>query len=112
VMIAANSTQTFTMSAMGNPPFEPRTALPMVDAQIGLVALMSAEVRDSVLGKIKTLLTEAGTSGIPVIYIQRDGARTPPADVRRASVMTLCWQAMPTDEGQPSVDCRQYRRPP
>ena len=30
----------------------------VVDAQIGLVALMSAEVRDSVLPKIKTLLTD------------------------------------------------------
>ena len=59
---------------MENRPSQPRTALLLVDVQVGQVALMSAEVRDSVLLKIKTLLAEARASGIPVIYIQHDGA--------------------------------------
>ena len=50
------------------------SALLIVDVQIGLVALMSAEVQRSVLPKIKTLHTEARASGIPVVYIQHDGS--------------------------------------
>jgi nicotinamidase-related amidase len=52
---------------------ESRTALLIVDVQVGLVALMPAGVRDSVLPKIKTLLAKARASGVPVIYIQHDG---------------------------------------
>jgi len=51
------------------------SALLIIDVQVGLLALMSAEVRDSVLPKIKTLLTEARPWGIPVIYIQHDGSK-------------------------------------
>jgi nicotinamidase-related amidase len=36
---------------------------------------MSPEVQKSVLPKIKTLLTKARASGIPVIYIQHDGPK-------------------------------------
>jgi isochorismate hydrolase len=77
--------------AMGNRPSEPRTALLIVDVQIGLVALMSAEVRDSVLPKIKTLLTEARTSGVPVIYIQHDGAEGHPLEAQ-----TEGWEIYPS----------------
>ena len=59
---------------------EPPTALLIVDVQVGLVALMSASVRDGVLPKIKALLTEARTSGISVIYIQHDGAAGHPLE--------------------------------
>ena len=76
---------------MGNRPSEPRTALLIVDVQIGLVALMSAEVRDSVLPKIKTLLTEARASGIPVIYIQHDGAQGHPLETH-----TEGWEIYPS----------------
>jgi nicotinamidase-related amidase len=62
------------MSVMENRLSEPRTALLIVDVQVGLVALMPAAVRDSVLPKIKNLLTKARSSGVPVIYIQHDGA--------------------------------------
>ena len=63
---------------MGNRPPQPRTALLIVDVQIGLVGLMPAAVRDSVLPKIKTLLAKARASGTPVIYIQHDGAKGHP----------------------------------
>jgi len=46
------------------------SALLIIDVQIGLVELMSAEVQSRALPKIKTLLTEARAAGIPVIYIQ------------------------------------------
>ena len=52
----------------------------IIDAQVGLVELMSAEVKSSALPKIKTLLTEARASGIPVIYIQHDGAEGHPLE--------------------------------
>ncbi len=53
----------------------------IIDVQIGLVDLMSAEVQSSALPKIKTLLTEARASGIPVIYIQHDGAEGHPLEI-------------------------------
>lgn len=53
----------------------------IIDLQIGLVDLMSAEVQSSALPKIKTLLTEARASGIPVIYIQHDGAGGHPLEI-------------------------------
>jgi len=56
------------------------SALLIIDVQIGLVDLMSAEVQSSALPKIKTLLTEARASGIPVIYIQHDGAKGHPLE--------------------------------
>jgi hypothetical protein len=69
---------------------EPPTALLIVDVQVGLVALMSASVRDGVLPKIKALLTEARTSGISVIYIQHDGAAGHPLETR-----TEGWEIYP-----------------
>ena len=76
---------------MENRLSKPRTALLIVDVQIGLVALMSAEVRDSVLPKIKKLLTEARGSGIPVIYIQHDGAPGHPLETQ-----TEGWEIYPS----------------
>ena len=63
----------------------------VVDAQIGLVALMSAEVRDSVLPKIKTLLTDARVSGIPGTYLQHDGAEGYPLETQ-----TEGWELYPS----------------
>ena len=59
------------------------SALLIIDAQVGLVELMSAEVKSSALPKIKTLLTEARASGIPVIYIQHDGAEGHPLEAQQ-----------------------------
>jgi nicotinamidase-related amidase len=79
------------LSAMRNPQFQLPTALLIVDMQIGLVALMSAEVRDSVLPKIKMLLTEARAAGVPVIYIQHDGAEGHPLETQ-----TEGWEIYPS----------------
>ncbi len=76
---------------MRNRPFKSRTALLVVDVQVGLVALMSAKIRDSVLPKIKTLLTKARSSGIPVIYIQHDGGEGHPLETH-----TEGWKIFPS----------------
>ena len=66
----------FTILAMGNNS----SALLIIDVQVGLVELMSAEIRGSALPKIKKLLIEARASEIPVIYIQHDGAKGHPLE--------------------------------
>jgi nicotinamidase-related amidase len=63
----------------------------IVDVQIGLVELMSAEVRGSVLPKIKALLTKARASGIPVIFIQHEGAAGHPLETH-----TKGWEIDPS----------------
>ena len=67
------------------------SALLIIDVQIGLVELMSAEVQGRALPKIKALLTEARASGIPVIYIQHDGAEGHPLETR-----TEGWELYPS----------------
>ena len=67
------------------------SALLIIDLQIGLVELMSAEVQNRALPKIKTLLTEARASRIPVIYIQHDGAEGHPLETR-----TEGWKLYPS----------------
>ena len=56
------------------------SALLIIDLQVGLVEVMSAEIRSSALPKIKKLLIEARASEIPVIYIQHDGAKGHPLE--------------------------------
>src|ERR1700723_2932154 len=67
------------------------SALLIIDVQIGLVELMSAEVQSRALPKIKTLLAEARAAGIPVIYIQHDGAEGHPLETR-----TEGWKLYPS----------------
>ena len=76
---------------MANRPSQPRTALLIIDVQIGLVELVPAEVRRSVLPKIKTLLTKAHASGVPVIYIQHDGPKGHPLETH-----TKGWEIHPS----------------
>jgi hypothetical protein len=59
-----------------------RTTLLIVDAQVGLVELMPAEVQRSVLPRIRTLIAKARASAIPVIYIQHDGAKGHPLETQ------------------------------
>jgi len=63
----------------------------IVDVQVGLVELMSANVQRSALPKIKTLLTKARASGIPVIYIQHDGPKGHPLETH-----TKGWEIYPS----------------
>jgi nicotinamidase-related amidase len=66
------------------------SALLIIDVQVGLVELMPAEIQSSVLPRIKTLLTKARGSKIPVIYIQHDGAKGHPLETH-----TKGWQIHP-----------------
>jgi nicotinamidase-related amidase len=61
-------------------PSQTRTALLIVDTQVGLLELIPAEVQRSVLPRIRTLIAKARASGIPVIYIQHDGPRGHPLE--------------------------------
>ena len=67
------------------------SALLIIDVQIGLVELMPAEVQSSVLPKIKTLLTKARASKIPVIYVQHDGPKGHPLETH-----TKGWEIHPS----------------
>jgi nicotinamidase-related amidase len=67
-----------------------RSALLVIDAQIGLVALMPTEIQRSVLPRIETLLAKARSSGTPVIYIQHDGATGHPLETN-----TKGWEIHP-----------------
>jgi nicotinamidase-related amidase len=55
-------------------------ALLIIDVQVGLVELIPAEIRASVLPKIESLLSRARASGTPVIYIQHDGSKGHPLE--------------------------------
>jgi nicotinamidase-related amidase len=57
-----------------------QTTLLIVDAQVGLVELMPAQVQGSVLPRIRTLIAKARASAIPVIYIQHDGSKGHPLE--------------------------------
>jgi len=68
-----------------------REALLLVDAQVGLVELMPAEIQERVLPKIRTLLEAARASGVPVIYIQHDGPKGHPLETH-----TKGWEIHPS----------------
>jgi nicotinamidase-related amidase len=67
-----------------------RAALLIVDVQVGLVQLMPAEIQESVLSRIETLLAKARASGTPVIYIQHDGSKGHPLETH-----TKGWEIHP-----------------
>jgi nicotinamidase-related amidase len=54
---------------------EVKTALVIIDVQVGLVELMSPELRDRVLLNLSLVLSKARSSKIPVFFIQHDGAK-------------------------------------
>lgn len=67
------------------------SALLIIDVQVGLVELMPTEIQSSILPRIKTLLTKARASKIPVIYIQHDGAKGHPLETH-----TKGWEIHPS----------------
>jgi nicotinamidase-related amidase len=81
------------------------SALLMVDVQIGLVELMSAEVQRSALPKIKTLLTKARASETPVIFIQHEGAAGHPLETHTEG-WKICPSLQPAD-GEPVIRKRE-----
>jgi len=91
-------------SVTGN-SVQSRTALLIVDVQVGLVELTSAEVQRSVLPRIKTMLTKARASGTPVIHIQHDGAKGHPLETN-----TKGWEIHPSlspADGEPVIRKRE-----
>jgi nicotinamidase-related amidase len=57
-----------------------KTALLIIDVQIGLVRLMPAEIQDRVLSNITVLLNKARCSGTPVLFVQHDGPNGHPIE--------------------------------
>jgi len=78
-------------SVEGHRPSQARAALLIVDAQVGLVELMPAEVQSSVVPRIKSLLTKARDSGVSVFYIQHDGPKGHPLETN-----TKGWEIHPS----------------
>jgi nicotinamidase-related amidase len=72
------------MGVMAKRPTQTKTALLIVDVQLGLVELMAPEIQSNVLRKIKTLLGKARASGIAVIHIQHDGGKGHPLEAGTA----------------------------
>lgn len=68
------------MGTVAKKPVRSRNALLIIDVQVGLVELMPAEIRGSVLPRIETLLSRARSSRTPVIYIQHDGTKGHPLE--------------------------------
>ena len=66
-------------------------ALLIIDVQVGLVELMPAEIRASVLPRIETLLSKARSSRTLVIYIQHDGTKGHPLETH-----TRGWEIHPS----------------
>jgi len=82
-----------------------RAGLLIVDAQVGLVELASAEIKGSVLSRIETLLAKARASGTPVIYIQHDGPKGHPLETD-----TKGWEIHPLlkpADGEPIIRKRE-----
>jgi nicotinamidase-related amidase len=76
----------------GRSPLESyvKSALLIIDVQIGLVRLMPAEVQDCVLSNIGLLLGRARSSGMPVVFIQHDGGKGHPIEAE-----TPAWEIHP-----------------
>ncbi len=67
-----------------------KSALLIIDVQVGLVRLMAQELQDSVLSKVAVLLSKSRASGTPVLFIQHDGPSGHPLEAE-----TLPWQIHP-----------------
>ena len=61
-----------------------KTALLIIDVQVGLVELMPREVKDTVMSNIAALLGKARSSGMKVVFIQHDGPKGHPLEVNTA----------------------------
>jgi nicotinamidase-related amidase len=86
-------------------PVRPRSALLIIDMQIGLVKLMPAEAQANVLLNIRALLAKARSSGVPVIHIQHDGTKGHPLELH-----TEGWNihnSIKPAEGEPVINKRE-----
>ncbi len=78
------------MGTVGKPAGA-RNALLIIDVQIGLVELMSPDIRARVLSRIDNLLSRARASGTLVIHIQHDGPKGHPLETQ-----TQGWEIHPS----------------
>ena len=62
-----------------------KSALVLIDVQVGLVRLMPLELQDRVLSNIAVLLSKARSSGMPVLFIQHDGPKGHPIEAETAA---------------------------
>lgn len=78
-----------------------KTALLVVDVQVGIVDQFPVHNKDQVLANISSLLAQARAASVPVIYVQHDGGEGHPLEVGAAG-----WQihhcVAPVD-GEPVV---------
>jgi nicotinamidase-related amidase len=79
------------METAAEKPARSRTALLIIDVQVGLMELIPAEIWASVLSRIDTLLSRARASYTPVIYIQHDGSKGHPLETH-----TRGWEIHPS----------------
>jgi nicotinamidase-related amidase len=61
-----------------------KSALVIIDVQVGLVRLLSPELQDCVLPNLALLLSKARASGTPVFFVQHDGAKGHPLEAETA----------------------------
>jgi nicotinamidase-related amidase len=61
-----------------------KSALVIIDVQIGLVRLMSPELQERVVSTITALLRQARSSATPVFFIQHDGGKGHPLEAESA----------------------------
>jgi nicotinamidase-related amidase len=62
-----------------------KSALVIIDVQVGLVKLLSPTLQDRVLPNIVALLSKARSSETPVFFIQHDGAKGHPLEAETAA---------------------------
>ena len=62
-----------------------KSALLVIDVQVGLVRQMPLELQDRVLSNITVLLSKARSSQIPVLFIQHDGPKGHPIEAETAA---------------------------
>ncbi|SRR5258706_880480 len=93
------------MPSFANQAGSDNTALLVIDTQVGLVELMSPEVRAQALPRMSALLAQARASGIPVIHVQHDGGKGHPLEAGTAG-----WkihEAVKPVDGEPVVRKRE-----
>jgi nicotinamidase-related amidase len=57
-----------------------KSALVIIDVQIGLVRLMPLELQNRVLANVTVLLGKARSTGVPVLFVQHDGPKGHPLE--------------------------------
>jgi nicotinamidase-related amidase len=73
----------------------------IIDVQVGLVRLMPPELQDRVVSNITVLLSQARSSGIPVVFVQHDGPKGHPIEAE-----TAAWAihpSIPPQRGEPVI---------